>query len=349
MVSGTAGAKSQVMFSRFIVVTLLALPLSWWLTGQVRRYALAHSVLDIPTNRSSHSTPQPRGGGVAIVVVVLAGLLPLRLLGELETGTVIAISGGGILVAAIGWLDDHRSIPAVVRAAVHFGAAAWALTWLGGLEGLHIGPHELYLGTAGAILAAVGIVWCTNLYNFMDGIDGIAGGEAVSAGLLGSVMLVTTGNEGLATVALLIAASSGGFLFWNWPPARIFMGDVGSGFLGFTFCVLALSSEIAGSAPLAAWILLLGVFFFDATTTLVRRVLQRERWYDAHHSHAYQRAVQSGMSHSRVTGIVLCVNFFLGVLAVVGLATAHLLTSVIIGFLVLSLLYLGVERLRPMR
>jgi Fuc2NAc and GlcNAc transferase len=151
----------------------------------------------------------------------------------------------------------------------------------------------------------------------MDGIDGLAAGEGASVGLLGWLLLAGAGDGGLSLVSLVLAAASAGFLAWNLPPARIFMGDTGSGLLGFLFGTLALASERSGQLPALGWIILLGLFAFDASVTLLTRVLRGQRWYEAHRSHAYQRAVQSGWSHGQVTGAALVMNLALGALVYV--------------------------------
>ncbi len=171
------------------------------------------------------------------------------------------------------------------------------------------------LGLVGSLLAVVGIAWLTNLYNFMDGIDGLAAGEAVSVGLVGCGLLAFAGADGMALAALSLAAAAGGFGVFNWPPAKIFMGDVGSGLLGFAFGVLALASERAGAVPLMVWMMLLAAFIVDATATLIRRVVNGERWFEAHRSHAYQRAVQMGYSHRDVTLAVMGLNVLLAIAA----------------------------------
>jgi Fuc2NAc and GlcNAc transferase len=319
------------------------------LTWGVRHYALARGVLDRPNARSSHDVPTPRGGGVAIVAVTVAAEAVLWWAGRLPGGAALALAGGGAAVAAIGWLDDHGGVRASARAAVHFAAAAWALGWLGGLPALRVGAGSVPLGLAGAVLAAFGIVWSTNLYNFMDGIDGLAGAEAAACGVLGGLLLLATGERGLAAAAFAVAAASAGFLAWNWHPARIFMGDAGSYFLGFTFAVLAVASERAGAVPLLAWTILLGVFVFDATVTLIRRARRGERLYDAHRSHAYQRAAPSRACHARVSAAVVALDLVLAALAAAGtLRPGWLLAAVAAALLLLAALYLAVERRWPM-
>ncbi len=320
------------------------------LTGVVRRYALARAVLDVPNARSSHTVPTPRGGGLAVAAVVLGGTLAAAAAGRTPWRVAAAVAGGGALVAWIGWRDDRRHVAAPVRAAVHLVAAVWAVAWLGGLPAMALGGGRVALGAAGGALAALGVVWCVNLYNFMDGIDGIAGTEAVTtAGAFGAILLAA-GGESLGIPWLLVAGASAGFLYWNRPRARIFMGDVGSGFLGYVLAVLALATENARSAPgVALLTLLLAVFVVDATVTLARRVARGERWAEAHRSHAYQRAVQSGMTHGQVTLAVLAANAALAALA--WRAAGHpgrTLPALAAGLALAALLYLAVERRRPM-
>lgn len=286
---------------------------------------------------------------MAIAAVVLGGTVVVGMLGILEAEVAIGLVGGGGAVAVVGWIDDHRSLPAHQRAAVHTVAAAWAVLWLGGLPSLVLSGSRLPLGALGFVLAVLGIVWVTNLYNFMDGIDGIAAIESGFVALFGGALLYAGGAQGLALLAWLVAAASAGFLLWNWSPAKIFMGDVGSGLLGFIFAVLAVASERATAVPLLIWLLLLGVFVFDATVTLLRRIAGGQRWYSAHRSHAYQRLVQAGWSHTRVSLSVLLLNVVLGVLAGIAWLEPSLFTpAMVCGLTVLSGTYYLVERIRPM-
>jgi len=322
--------------------------LSWLLASRIRLYALDR-LLDIPNERSSHSSPTPRGGGLAIAFTTLGGFILAATLGWINWELAVALSGGGFMIAVAGWIDDHRDLPALTRFAVQFLSAAWAVFWLGGLPSLSIGFGSVSLGFVGSVLAVVGIVWAINLYNFVDGIDGLAAGEAVSTGVIGGLILLAMGYAGLAMVSLLIAAASAGFLPLNWAPAKLFMGDVGSGLLGYLFAVLAIASENSGAVPLLIWILLLGAFVFDATVTLFRRIARGERWYQAHHSHAYQRMVQAGRSHAQVSSMILIVNLVLAILAIVAwLRPTFFLVSIGAGAAILGILYLSVERINPM-
>jgi Fuc2NAc and GlcNAc transferase len=330
------------------LVALAAFLLSLGLTAAVRRYAIQHALVDVPNVRSSHSRPTPRGGGLAIAVAWFAVVAGLLLAGRVERWTGLALLGGGAMVAGVGWLDDRHRLAAWIRAAVHAVAALWAVWCLGGAPSVRIGTDALWLGWAGSALAVIGIVWLTNLYNFMDGIDGLAAGEAVVVGLIGGGLAAASGAQGLALAAVALAAAAGGFLVFNWPPATIFMGDVGSGLLGYAFGVIALASERADAVPLVVWVMLLGVFVVDATATLIARVLRRERWYEAHRSHAYQRAVQAGHSHRTVTTAALAVNCVLALCAVGASAAPAFLPAAIAAALAgLGFLWLRVIRLTP--
>jgi Fuc2NAc and GlcNAc transferase len=292
---------------RLIVVA--AFLLAALLTGVARRLALSRGVLDVPNARSSHEAPTPRGGGAAIVLSAAAAWIVLGLIGVAQTNIVIALSGGGIAIAAIGLLDDRFRLSARIRLSVHFAAALWALVWLNGLPPIRVGEHVIVLGWAGYLLGMLGIVWTLNLFNFMDGIDGIAASEAifvVCGGIL--LVLVNEGRHPHPAIGLAFAAACCGFLLWNWPPARIFMGDVGSGFLGYVIAVLAVIEAHESALAFLVWLILGGVFFVDATVTLARRLLRGERLYEAHRTHVYQCLARRWRSHRRVTLAVLAVN-----------------------------------------
>ncbi|MGH7604139.1 MAG: MraY family glycosyltransferase [Gemmatimonadaceae bacterium] len=323
--------------------------ISWLLVAHVRNYALKRQLLDVPNARSAHSVPLPRGGGLAIVAVVLFGIVVSMALGSISLRFGLAVVGGGLAVAAVGWIDDHRSVSPVIRAAVQTAAALWAVSVLGGLPRLWVGETTIQLGSFGVVVATLGIVWLTNLYNFMDGIDGLAGVNAFTVGLAATTLLAVRHNAAYAMLASIIAGASLGFLIWNWAPAQIFMGDVGSGFLGYTFGVLAIGTENSGSVPILIWLLLQGAFIVDATCTLIRRMLRRERWYAAHNSHAYQRAVRSGFTHSAISTAVAIANLVLAVLAWTVLRSAWLLwPACLFATAALGALYLDIERRFPM-
>jgi Fuc2NAc and GlcNAc transferase len=328
---------------------LMAGALGWLLTSLVRSYALRRRILDHPSSRSLHSVPTPRGGGLAIVAVVLAATAVLGGTGALPPGVAPAVLGGGALVAWIGWRDDVATVTPGLRAGVHAVAALWALWWLGGLPSLQIGSTAVSFGHWGWLIGILVIVWAVNLYNFMDGIDGLAGAETLSVGVGAGALLLAAGASGLGLLSLALAAAGGGFLLWNWAPARIFMGDVGSGFVGFLVGTLAVASERSGGLPLLVWILLGGAFVLDATVTLIRRMARGERWYAPHRSHAYQRLVQHGWSHARITVAIVVANMVLFALAASVYSRVERLPGALAaGFAILTACYLMIERRAPM-
>lgn len=278
------------------------------MTGLLRKYALSRQLMDIPNSRSSHTVATPRGGGVAIVIAFLAALPVLSLSGLLSWALCLGLLGAGALVAIIGFMDDHGHIAARWRLAGHFIASAWALVWLGGFPSLQILGFQLDVGWAGGAVAAVYLVWMLNLYNFMDGIDGIASVQAVFVCLAGCLLYWLTDNRELIWMPLALALAVAGFLYWNFPPARIFMGDAGSGFLGLTLGILSLQAAWCSSSLFWAWLILLGVFIVDATWTLLRRLFRGDKVYEAHRSHAYQYASRHFGQHRIVTLSVLVIN-----------------------------------------
>lgn len=293
------------------MVAALALIGATVLTGVIRKAALVRGVIDVPNERSSHLVPTPRGGGLAIVLTVSTAVVVLYALGLVGLDLTIAFVGGGLAVATVGFLDDHRPLPARLRLAVHFAAAVWALGWLGGMPSLRFGDEIVVFGWGGFALGAVGIVWVLNLFNFMDGIDGIAASEAIFVTWGGAIVAMLAGTSGdVIHVAIVFGAACLGFLRWNWPKARIFMGDVGSGYIGFSLAVLTIAATRKDGGSLFTWLLLGGIFFLDATVTLLRRLCRGERVADAHRTHAYQWLARRWASHERVTLLTIGVNLF---------------------------------------
>src|SRR5580658_1679084 len=291
-----------------VPLAMAALAAAALLTQAMRRLGLRHGLVDIPNERSSHARPTPRGGGVAVVAASTACFAVLWIERRLDTPLWAALAGG-LAVAFIGLLDDRKPLPAAVRLAAHAGAALWAVVWLGGLPPLQFGATLASSGGLGYLLAVLGIIWAINLFNFMDGIDGIAASEAIFIGLAGAALSLLMGvSPGVALAAGVFAAACGGFLLWNWPPARIFLGDVGSGYLGYVIVVLAVAATHDNPAALWVWLILGGAFFADATATLLRRLLRGERVYEAHRSHAYQSLARRWGGHAPVTWTVLIVN-----------------------------------------
>ncbi|MGE8066791.1 MraY family glycosyltransferase [Pseudomonas sp. NPDC089569] len=280
------------------------------LTFILRSYALRNQLLDVPNARSSHSVPTPRGGGVAIVVSFLVALSVCAVFGVLPPGQFAGLLGAGLVVALIGFADDHGHIAARWRLLGHFVAAIWVLVCFGGIAPVTFVGFTLDLGWFGLILAAVYLVWVLNLYNFMDGIDGIAGAVAICVAVAGAILYWWCGFMQEMWVPLLLASACAGFLVWNFPPAKIFMGDAGSGFLGIILGSMALQAGWIQPQLLWSWLILLGVFIVDATYTMMHRLIRGERVYEAHRSHAYQYASRQYLSHKKVTLAVILINVF---------------------------------------
>ncbi len=269
--------------------------------------------LDVPNQRSSHSRPTPRGGGLVIVAGFLLGLGVWFSMGGSLSPRAVGWLAGAVLVASVSFVDDLRSLPAIPRLLTHLLGAA-VLTVAGVQE------REMPLLVA-LPLAFLYITVLTNVYNFMDGIDGLASSQAIIAGLALSFAGSQIHNPLLGLGGGLLAAASAGFLVFNLPPARLFMGDVGSTFLGFSFAGLTLLGNIGvggGRLPPEFGVVILAPFLFDSLVTLARRILRGERWYAAHRSHYYQRLVQRGLSHAQVTSLYAGLAILAAAAAVAG-------------------------------
>jgi len=257
------------------------------------------NVLDLPNERSLHTRPVPRTGGLAILAGLIAGsVVAYPILSGVQQLAWV-VSGAGVLAAG-SYLDDHFDLPVVTRLVVHFAAAGLLL-----YPGLSLCCAEMpgaTWGLPGAIgysFSMLFAVWMINLYNFMDGMDGFAGGMAV-AGFSGLALIGwLQGHISFAVVGLLVASAAGGFLSVNFPPARIFMGDVGSSLLGLLAAAMSLWGAHEGIFPFWVAVLVFSPFIVDATVTLAKRLARGEKAWEAHRSHYYQRLVQVGWGHRR--------------------------------------------------
>jgi len=291
------------------------------LTRGLIEWTIARGIIDAPNARSSHTRITPRGGGVSIVVVVaaVAGVIGVMRPEELPR------IGGAIVpalaIAAVSWLDDVSSLRNRTRFVVHLAAAVAATVVLGAVTRVDLGSFGmLRFGLLAWPLTLLWIVGLTNAFNFMDGSDGIAGitAAAVAAGI--AVAAAACGSGAVAVIAAAFAGASLGFLTSNWQPARIFMGDVGSAFCGFSLAVLPLAvradvvPEVLPVAALALW-----PFIFDTSLTLLRRLRAGENIFQAHRSHLYQRLVIAGWSHRAVASLYGGMAAFGATLAVVPL------------------------------
>jgi UDP-N-acetylmuramyl pentapeptide phosphotransferase/UDP-N-acetylglucosamine-1-phosphate transferase len=284
-----------------LAIVLPAVLVSYALTHAVIAASRRGALIDHPNERSSHAVPTPRGGGLAIVVVVCGGLIALLLMRASSGLSVVIFAAASGTIALVGFIDDIRSLSARVRLFIQL-LVALALTLALGVGRAGFAPERS--PTITFVLVGVTVFWIvamTNGFNFMDGIDGIAGTMAVVAGLYFAVEGARRETPVVAAAGLLIAAAAAGFLAHNWPPARIFMGDVGSGFLGFSLAALPLLARDHSIQLFTGIALVLWPFLFDTAFTILRRLRNRENVFAAHRSHLYQRLVIAGWPHLHVT------------------------------------------------
>jgi len=322
----------------------LAFFISYLGTFVVRRWALRSGVVDIPNERSSHNRPTPRGGGMAIVASFFVAMLLTRFFYPFDGKTYWGLLVNAAAIAILGIIDDLHTLSrrrrfvvwiiiAVVSMAFGIRLRAVALPVIGIIP----------LGILSPLITFVWLIGLTNLYNFMDGIDGLAGGEAISvAGFLAIISLMY-GNTFVFVTSLIVLGSALGFLLHNLPPARIFMGDGGSNFLGFVFAALAIIGSQSGaiSVPFVIPVILLGAFLFDATITLLKRIPKGKNWLEPHRNHYYQRLIILGYSHKRVTSLYCSLSILLGFVALLysrtnGLRALMLLVLTLLPFLFLA-------------
>ncbi len=333
-----------------IVLAVLAVfCITLFFTGIFRAHALEKGIVDVPGTRTSHTVPTPRGGGVVFVAVTLiasAVFYRYSLISRVEF-ILVACS---FLMATIGVADDYLKLRNIFRFIAQLIIAVLFLALSHVPETLSLAPLFVRLGVFAWPLTVLYIVWSVNLFNFMDGLDAFASLEAIvifsALGMLGTIV----GVSNFPVLMIILVASMAGFLKWNFPPAKIFMGDGGSYFLGFMIAGAALVADTTYGIPFIVALMLYGLFWFDATITLIRRIFIGQKWYMPHKSHAYQRLHQAGFSHLEVAGYASLVNVALAFLAAFGFFyPRYQLVLFAIALLLLTILYLLVERIKPLR
>ena len=282
--------------------------LSFIMTYFIMRYAVKNKMTVIPNERSLHDIPTPKGGGIAIVLSWYIGISILFFEGIIERNLYFALMSG-ILLAIVSLIDDLKGLKPIIRLAVQFISAILAFYALNGLRPLIMPQININYNFIVYPIAIIGMVWFINLFNFMDGVDGFASMEAI---IICAVFFVFTWSLS----AILLIACITGFLYWNWPKASIFMGDVGSTQLGFILVVFGIYYHNTFEFSILNWIMLTSPFWFDATLTLFRRWRNGEKLSEAHRKHVYQRIVQAGSSHQRVNFFLLLINVFIIILII---------------------------------
>jgi len=286
-------------------VGIVSFAASWLAVRLATGWLRSRRVLDVPNERSSHSAPVPRGGGIALAAVTLSSLaaMAFRISGP-DRNQLLLLIAGCTIIAAVSFLDDMRGVATPIRFAVQLGAAALSLAAFGVWSPVALGSTLIRLSVgAAACLTIVWIVGLTNAYNFMDGIDLMAAGQAITAGLGWIVLGSLAGAPGLVLVGTVVAFASAGFAVHNRPPATIFMGDVGSAFLGYLFATLCLWALHRDPLLATGGVFLVWPFVFDTGFTFLRRARRREAVFSAHRSHLYQRLVIAGLSHLKVSSL----------------------------------------------
>ena len=283
-----------------MIFYFIAVLLSFSLTFLVRKFSIKKGIIDTPNKRSSHKTPTPRGGGIAIAFCWFLGITYLFSIGQIESNLYFAFLSASPL-AMVSFMDDIKSLSPRIRVITQIGVSILAIYFLGGLKvidfGFYIFENQLLL----TLFAIIGVVWFINLFNFLDGIDGYETTEIVFITFF--LFLILNDKN-----ALLLGMICLGFLPWNWQKAKIFMGDIGSTLLGFNVAILTIYYQNIGTASIFTLLILSSVFWLDATITLVRRIKNKEILSVAHKKHAYQRIVQAGFSHQKTVIFSLIIN-----------------------------------------
>lgn len=311
------------------MIYILLLIISFTLTHLIKNYAIKKSFVAEVNERSSHTSPTPHGGGIAVAVTWFMGISYLFFINDIDSSLYFALLAG-VIISVVSFFDDLFELSAKVRLVAQTLVAVLGLYFLGGLEKIDLLFFSIDNQVLTNIFAFFMIVWFINLYNFLDGIDGYAGSEAIFLGIVG--FLLFGGSHFLVLVAAVL-----GFLVWNWHRAKIFMGDVGSTLLGYNVAIFTIYYANQEPTNLWIWIILFGLFWFDATFTLYRRYKNKEKLSQAHRKHAYQRLTQSGWAHDRVVLFSILVN-------VVLFGLVYFISNVFIAFIVSVVLLYGVVR-----
>lgn len=315
------------------MIYLALFVISFILTYFIKGYAIKKSLLATVNERSSHSVPTPHGGGIAIAITWYLGLTYLFFNDMIAIELFYALLAG-IIISMISFVDDIYELSAKLRLVVQSCVAIIGIYLLGGLDNIYLGFFTIDNSILVNMFAFFIVVWYINLTNFMDGINGYVGSEFVFLSLAG-LLLFSDAHFGILAVSVL------GFLYWNWNKAKIFMGDVGSTLLGYNIAIFTIYYANLDGINLWIWIVLFSVFWFDATLTLIRRKLNKERLSQAHKKHVYQRLTQSGWSHFKVTNYSIVINF---IILLMVLLIPNIAISLFLIFLMLSFITLYIER-----
>lgn len=300
------------------MIYIILLLISFLVTYFIKNYMIKKSLVASVNERSSHTVPTPHGGGIAIAITWFIGLFYLFFIGQIENNLFYALLFGAV-ISIVSFFDDIYELSPKLRLIIQAVVAIGGLYFLGGFETLTFGIFDIQNSIFTNIFAFLMIIWFINLYNFLDGINGYAGSEGVFLSLAGFILF--GGNH-----FLVLAVAVLGFLYWNWNKAKIFMGDVGSTLLGYNVAIFTIYYANQEPTNFWIWIILFSVYWFDATLTLIRRKLNKERLSQAHKKHAYQRLTQAGWSHYKVTNYSIGLNILL-------FAIVYFISNIFVAFL----------------
>lgn len=314
-------------------------------------YAKKAQLVAIPNDRSSHQNLVPLGAGVIFVLFWIVIWIVGFLLNWCSLKELLIFLPATCMVSVVGYWDDHEHLTAKKRLIAQLLASIFVVTMVGKVEVLHLfGLSTSYLGYYSVPLTLLGLIWSTNLYNFMDGLDGVAGVEAVFVFGMGGLLFWHAKAFHFALLSWMLVFVVAGFLIWNWPKAKVFMGDVGSYFLGFLVGLFSLIGDLWYNIPVAVWFILYGIFWFDATVTVIRRFFRGENLAIAHREHAFHRLQRLGFSHKQVLYGIIVLNIVLSVIVIYTLFINpyHLKWGLLLTLIILTSIYCFIEKLKPM-
>jgi UDP-GlcNAc:undecaprenyl-phosphate GlcNAc-1-phosphate transferase len=316
----------------YILIGILIPVFAYFTTLWIKRLAISLGIVDEPNQRSSHTETTPRGGGVAVVIIVVLSLVILRKPLGFTSNQFWGMIISSFLIACLGILDDIYTLRRLPRFMGWVVIAAISILF--GIEITQISIPllgQIKFGFLGPLITFLWLIGLTNFFNFMDGIDGLAAGEAIIVSGFLSVIAHLSGNELVFATSLIVFCAVLGFLPHNFPKAKLFMGDVGSNFLGYIFAALAVIGSQSGSGqiPFLIPVILLGMFILDAGITLIKRIPKGKEWLEPHRDHLYQRIIKLEYSHVQVTLLYSFLSFSLGILGLLVYKTNGLLALVL--------------------
>ena len=319
--------------------------LSWWLLGHLIVALAQRKIVDQVNERTLHQGSIPRGGGLVIVAMLIISLLVLSYL----TGRYALMGGFAAVIvawASVSWRDDLEPLSARYRLGFHFIFTLMMIFAFGHISNIQISSeHSIWLAELGYLATFIGVIWFTNLYNFMDGLDGLVATQTIVAAISLSFWFWQIGDPALTLFCLVLAAINYGFLLRNLRPAQIFLGDVGSITLGALFATFIIYGTVNYHIPVISFVLLFGVFVFDASVTILVRIKRGENFWLPHRTHYYQRLATAGMGHARILTLQAVLMLICSAIAsITMLDHDRILSAVLFEFILLCLAALLVSR-----